>query len=322
VQQDPTKTGRRGRSGKVNWNCVCFVIYSHQEYAAGSALDQMARAAWCRAGQPHLKDIATYEKRKAAGGFTLIELLVVIAIIAILAALLLPALTAAKASAHSARCKSNLRQLGMAIHSFVEDSTFYPLVGTVAASASNLGTKWYEDLHAYTGQGWTNGLYACPGYKGPVFDGRPGNGIIFHSVGSYGYNVGTANKSETFQLGPGGKYVSSIMITQTPVSEKEVKVPSDLILVGDSFSTLSQRDQRLMVGLELLSRRLYSDLNPGKLEVPGVKEAETRHRRQMNLVFGDGHVESGDYKRLLFDLGPEWLRKWHTDNEPHLEFLQ
>src|SRR2546426_10169292 len=59
-------------------------------------------------------------------GFTLVELLVVIAVIAILAALLLPALAKAKASAQSAACKSNLRQLGLALNMYVDDWGKYP----------------------------------------------------------------------------------------------------------------------------------------------------------------------------------------------------
>jgi prepilin-type N-terminal cleavage/methylation domain-containing protein/prepilin-type processing-associated H-X9-DG protein len=53
--------------------------------------------------------------------FTLIELLVVIAIIAVLLAILLPAMRKIKEMGREQVCKSNLRNIGLAVHLYLDD---------------------------------------------------------------------------------------------------------------------------------------------------------------------------------------------------------
>lgn len=101
-------------------------------------------------------------------GFTLVELLVVIAIIGLLVAILLPAVQAAREAARRSQCLNNLKQLGLAMHSYAD--TFQRL--PIGAYGCCWGT-WQVSILPYIEQKALFDMYVMDRKFGvPVDDAR------------------------------------------------------------------------------------------------------------------------------------------------------
>jgi prepilin-type N-terminal cleavage/methylation domain-containing protein/prepilin-type processing-associated H-X9-DG protein len=221
--------------------------------------------------------------RGEISGFTLIELLVVIAIIAVLAALLLPALSRAKAEGQSAGCKSNLRQVGLALNLHLTEYSSYPQHPYV--TASNPFSGQYGDI-----MGTAFRVYWCPGYPRGL---QPTGQLYWFS---YGYNFWGCSIEELHGLDDGTR----------PIRETEVVVPSDMIAYGDAPTPTRWNNIALVPTYGAQDGSFgFESLGPSK-----------RHNRGANMVFCDGHVEYGKNPKWVAHREGV-MRRWNRDHLPH-----
>jgi prepilin-type N-terminal cleavage/methylation domain-containing protein/prepilin-type processing-associated H-X9-DG protein len=82
----------------------------------------------------------TRPTKQTAKGFTLIELLVVIAIIAVLLAILMPAMRKIKEMAREVACKSNLKNIGLAVAMYLDDYD-----RKIPNTGSSNHFRWFEN---------------------------------------------------------------------------------------------------------------------------------------------------------------------------------
>jgi len=175
-------------------------------------------------------------------GFTLIELLVVISIIAVLVGLLIPAVTMVMASARSAKCMSNMRQIGLAFEAYAQDWND-AVTPSKQRLPDNSGLGWMELLGPYydtrrnattpVKSDWdklktgNSVFWGCPGWKGR--DG--GGGSIATSSPGYAINARPnqpTDDSHSNFFDAGGWGTSFRVFRFSAIS-----YPSTRVLVGD-----------------------------------------------------------------------------------------
>jgi type II secretory pathway pseudopilin PulG len=212
--------------------------------------------------------------RMKSEAFTLIDLLVVISIIALLVGILLPALGAARKSAQSAVCMSNLRQVGttFAFYEGDNDGLLPPYRSYKPGINPNDAPYWFQYLpNAYLAN--NKDISKCPADE--LFDvktGQPGRGPF-----------------ETLDTGALVLYYSYAMNPNSPKSEKPI-MPIPAVL-------RERYDPSLMYAISNPSGHalMLETGSPGLLN----PNSEFLYYRwdhggddRMNLIFADFHVET------------------------------
>ena len=245
------------------------------------------------------------ERVGAAEAFTLIELLVVIAIIAILAALLLPALAAAKEESKSAKCLSNLHQIGIGMMTFADenDDLLYTPPGssdipnngqwtsnprsTVMLAPDNglayWGVAYFENV------GRTREIFRCPSAK--LVDEWREDGLTYPAEfwlnSSYGINQYVVKPYDPAIKGP---------LTYSAFSS-----PATMILVQDSAEQKMEGASD-SIGLfpgnsEILTQWTRS-LGPAYYNNYPFQWEWYRHRKKCCTLFMDGHATKIRFRGL------------------------
>ena len=226
--------------------------------------------------------------------FTLIEFLIVIVIIAILAAMLLPALTKAREAAHSATCKGNLKQLGLAGQQYAGDFTDYVVPALAPADWGNDGTDKWKNVKC-----WPAKLRK---YLGCNLEPNS-NGDVFTTVNDF--KVAVCPKTP-FRFGYGHNVTvlsiqTSQTITNTTVNKYvkygKLKKISSVLFLGDGIRYYLGHPGNIYDNVEGKPNRWHFALQYGGNAGNWMRPYDV-HSGMVNVLYLDGHGTQYPYRLL------------------------
>ena len=204
--------------------------------------------------------IPMLHKNKRSGAFTLIELLVVIAIISILASMLLPALGKAKEKGVAIFCVNNLRQIGLSMQMYGDDSndrlptSFSSIYTPTDGGWNDPNVPWTKALMPYYANN-TN-ILRCPGFNS------------FYNHSGYNYFMGSIAFADDLDAKNGWNPSSVIL--------RSIMYPSSYILSGDVNYPTSTNN---------------ADINDNETNLLFTLVSPT-HNSRVNVLFADWHVKN------------------------------